>query len=820
MSNVIGSTSYPTSGTRYDTSPVGHGGKNWVTKAGGLPPFIRAVAHALIRNGHPESGAIQMAIGVIKGWAAGEGKVTAKTRAKAAATVAEWEAMKASTGRSDPYLEYRASGAFAAGHTFEGNQWTAGPNAQAPPGEAQQQLGMTNAQVYLLAVNIQQATGAKVTGILTNGQLAAVTSAMGKAGAAKAAKGGAAGKAAANKAAASLKQAQAKAAAAAAKAASQKAAAEKLSANLAKIAAQPVNTGSLANANLTNSLSAANRTTLAANLPPAGFAWKPGANGPTLQPATPLAAAQAALISKSPAFINHQLNPTGLASVPGQANPTAVAAASGKAATSASQKQANSINTLTGTAKTNAQKGVPPVGFMWQGGNLVASHRSDEFDFGTRALGEFGAAGPGTNATLTTPDASGAGALLPNGPSKKVADRIVTTMGRRHKFAGSDLSSCATCGKAISSSIHKRVTAGQRWDTAASNNPNLVAPLDLTRYPASVLHHMRSAKAQSVADRERLVPMFEKILRKHFADQRTSTLNRLRGKRGAQMIRRAAQGPEFPDGEATPDAVTPPPALIAGASAAAVDPQAIFDDQFWTASAMQALEATYATAGAMAVGRVKQQAQIVLDVEDKDSLAGVDKILARRAESAAYNVTEATRKAIFGALQQGMAEGEGIEPLAARINAIFDHADSVRAHMIAQNEALGALNAAANEYAEHLPEGIVGAKMWLSHHDDRTRPTHRLADGQTVPRNKPFWVGGFPMDHPYDRKAPISEWINCRCDTAFLSSEMAVPVVGVSELEGLIPSTSLAALDNILAKQKANRLKAVSDAQSAVAADA
>ena len=60
-----------------------------------LPGYIREIAHALIRAGHPKSRAIQLAIGVAQRWARGEGKVKASTRAKAAAAVAEWEAAKA-----------------------------------------------------------------------------------------------------------------------------------------------------------------------------------------------------------------------------------------------------------------------------------------------------------------------------------------------------------------------------------------------------------------------------------------------------------------------------------------------------------------------------------------------------------------------------------------------------------------------------------------------------------------------------------------------------------------------------------------------------
>jgi HK97 family phage portal protein len=99
---------------RYDVSPIGLK-KNWVTDVGGLPLFARAIAHALMRNGHSESEAIQLAIGVIKNWAEGRGpngkKVTAKTQAKASAALAEWEAKKSASHASrDAVLESGSAG--------------------------------------------------------------------------------------------------------------------------------------------------------------------------------------------------------------------------------------------------------------------------------------------------------------------------------------------------------------------------------------------------------------------------------------------------------------------------------------------------------------------------------------------------------------------------------------------------------------------------------------------------------------------------------------------------------------------------------------
>lgn len=68
---------------------------NWVARAGGLPLYIRAIAKALVRSGHSESAAIQIAVNRVKVWAAGGDNVTAATRARAVAALAEWERKKA-----------------------------------------------------------------------------------------------------------------------------------------------------------------------------------------------------------------------------------------------------------------------------------------------------------------------------------------------------------------------------------------------------------------------------------------------------------------------------------------------------------------------------------------------------------------------------------------------------------------------------------------------------------------------------------------------------------------------------------------------------
>ncbi|QDH93071.1 MuF-like minor capsid protein [Microbacterium phage Margaery] len=63
-------------------------------------------------------------------------------------------------------------------------------------------------------------------------------------------------------------------------------------------------------------------------------------------------------------------------------------------------------------------------------------------------------------------------------------------------------------------------------------------------------------------------------------------------------------------------------------------------------------------------------------------------------------------------------------------------------------------------------------KMWVTRRDERVRHAHVAADGQTVPTDAPFNVGGYPMMHPGDRSAPAALTINCRCITVGTDHEV------------------------------------------------
>jgi hypothetical protein len=88
-----------------DASPIGTPGgrKNWVDQAGGLPRYIRMIAHALIRKGMTPQHAIATAVNRVRKLAAGS--TNPKVKAAAMAAVAEWEAKKAKSHVSLAYAD-------------------------------------------------------------------------------------------------------------------------------------------------------------------------------------------------------------------------------------------------------------------------------------------------------------------------------------------------------------------------------------------------------------------------------------------------------------------------------------------------------------------------------------------------------------------------------------------------------------------------------------------------------------------------------------------------------------------------------------------
>lgn len=86
--------------------PVGNpaGPGLWHHKGMQLPAYIQHVANRLRAQGHPESQAVHMAVGIVQNWAAGHdghgNSVHPDVQTAAAKAVAEWEALKAAAHAS------------------------------------------------------------------------------------------------------------------------------------------------------------------------------------------------------------------------------------------------------------------------------------------------------------------------------------------------------------------------------------------------------------------------------------------------------------------------------------------------------------------------------------------------------------------------------------------------------------------------------------------------------------------------------------------------------------------------------------------------
>lgn len=112
----------------------------------------------------------------------------------------------------------------------------------------------------------------------------------------------------------------------------------------------------------------------------------------------------------------------------------------------------------------------------------------------------------------------------------------------------------------------------------------------------------------------------------------------------------------------------------------------------------------------------------------------------------------------------GLDAGESIPDIAARVRDAVDVTEP-RSRVIARTESHGARNtvnaASVRRAASAFGGSNAFARRWQAANDERTRETHRDADGQTVALNEPFTVGRASLDFPGDPSGPPEEVINC-----------------------------------------------------------
>ncbi len=123
-------------------------------------------------------------------------------------------------------------------------------------------------------------------------------------------------------------------------------------------------------------------------------------------------------------------------------------------------------------------------------------------------------------------------------------------------------------------------------------------------------------------------------------------------------------------------------------------------------------------------------------------------------------------KKLIGA---GIDEGLGTEAIARNIQKQIPSIARYRAATIARTETHTAANVGSQAAAEAT--GLALIKEWGAAEDERTRETHAEADGQQVPIDGLFSVGGYDLRFPGDPSGPPGETINCRCVQLFLAAD-------------------------------------------------
>lgn len=145
------------------------------------------------------------------------------------------------------------------------------------------------------------------------------------------------------------------------------------------------------------------------------------------------------------------------------------------------------------------------------------------------------------------------------------------------------------------------------------------------------------------------------------------------------------------------------------------------------------------------------------------------------------NISATTRDNLRATLAEGIGAGESQTALVARVNEVF-RSRSARAATIARTESHAAMNAGRLEGWRQAEEktGVSLKKTWLTSKDEHVRGTpdgtyknsefsHYHADGQTVPLDRPFFVGdrhknnGESCMAPGDNSLSVGNRINCRC---------------------------------------------------------
>lgn len=119
---------------------------------------------------------------------------------------------------------------------------------------------------------------------------------------------------------------------------------------------------------------------------------------------------------------------------------------------------------------------------------------------------------------------------------------------------------------------------------------------------------------------------------------------------------------------------------------------------------------------------------------------------------------------ITAAVTSGILQGKSLGKVATDMQNRMQTMSRESAMRTARTAVTSAQNAGRQDADQELEEmGAIIEKTWQATDDDRTRESHADADGQTVPVDEPFIVGGEEMMYPADPSGSPENTYNCRC---------------------------------------------------------
>lgn len=142
-------------------------------------------------------------------------------------------------------------------------------------------------------------------------------------------------------------------------------------------------------------------------------------------------------------------------------------------------------------------------------------------------------------------------------------------------------------------------------------------------------------------------------------------------------------------------------------------------------------------------------------------------------QSFAEEVNDTTWNLLRDSLTEGIANGESIDDLAKRVDAVMGDRIRSSREVIARTETTKASTSGTLE--SWRQSGVVTGKEWVASLDKRTRETHVAAHGQVVGLDELFTVGAATGTGP-GQMSSARESVQCRCSI--------IPVLDIDEPTG------------------------------------